>query len=312
MNGQLIRELEALGGDILPASLRECDEIVIDQPGFKTRIALWGGHLVSFIPTGQEDVLFQSSNEGAKTRFGRRHFGVPVCWPWFGANEKHSDYPAHGLARYFRWELAEVGRFKNDDVKIVLRLASEEHPLIEEMWPQAFELRQVFRFSADGFSINFSAANLSEKSMPVSEALHTYFHVGDNKTTQVHGLDGVIYIDKLDKGERKQQKGIVSPFEYIDSVYLESPDVCEIHDASLQRKIIVRSKGSQSTVLWNPGPELAKKRSDMEDEDYRRFVCVETANAMNDAYDIKPGDMHQLRVSVSVEPLEPAETTESV
>lgn len=304
MNGQLIRELEALGGEVLPASLRECDEIVIDQPGFKARIALWGGHLVSFIPTGQEDILFQSANEGAQTRFGRRHFGVPVCWPWFGANDKQKDYPAHGLARYFRWEFTEAGTFKNGDAKIVLRLASENHPLIEEMWPQAFELRQVFRFTNDGFSINFSAANLSETPMAVSEALHTYFHVGDNKTTEVHGLDGTIFVDKLDKGARKVQSGIVTPFECLDSVYLESPDECQVIDPVLQRKIIVRSEGSQSTVLWNPGPELAKQRTDMEDKDYRQFVCVETANALNDSYVIAPGDMHQLRLSVTLDALQ--------
>lgn len=303
MNGQLIQELEELGGDLLPASLRECDEIVIDQPGFSARIALWGGHLVSFIPAGQKDVLFQSANQGALTRFGRRHFGVPVCWPWFGANEKKLDYPAHGLARYFRWQFSEAGRFKNGDVKIVLRLASEDHPLVEEMWPQAFELRQVFRFTSDGFSINFSAANLSDQAMPVSEALHTYFHVGDNSTTQVHGLDKTSFVDKLDGGARKKQDGVVTPFECLDSVYIDSPDECTIHDVSFNRKLTVRSEGSQSTVLWNPGPELAKKRADMEDEDYRHFVCVETANALDNAYKIEPGDMHQLRLSVTVESL---------
>ncbi|SBS26552.1 Putative glucose-6-phosphate 1-epimerase [Marinomonas spartinae] len=303
MNGQLIQELEALGGDLLPASLRECDEIVIDQPEYHARIALWGGHLVSFVPTGQKDLLFQSANQGDQTRFGRRHFGVPVCWPWFGANEKQLDYPAHGLARYFRWQFSEAGRFKNGDVKIVLRLASEDHPLLEEMWPQAFELRQVFRFTGDGFSINFSAANLSDKSMAVTEALHTYFHVGDNRQVQVQGLDGVSFIDKLDNGARKKQSGVITPFECLDSVYIDSPDECVIEDVSFARKITLRTEGSQSTVLWNPGPELAKKRADMEDEDYRHFVCVETANALNNGYEIASGEMHQLRLSVTVEAL---------
>ena len=77
-------------------------------------------HLESFIPAGQEDLLFQSENQGGEGRFGRRHFGVPVCWPWFGANYVHDDYPAHGLARYFRWDFIEAGRFKNGDVKIAV------------------------------------------------------------------------------------------------------------------------------------------------------------------------------------------------
>lgn len=302
MDAQLMRELEELGGEIRPNSLRECDEIIIDQPSFSARIALWGGHLVSFIPMGQQDVLFQSDNEGALTRFGRRHFGVPVCWPWFGANTEDDDLPAHGLARYFRWQLVEVGRFKNGDAKIVIRLASEDHPLIEEMWPHAFELRQVFRLG-EGFSVNFSAANLSDKTMPISEALHTYFRVGDNKTAQVQGLDGVQYVDKFDDGQKKQQVGAVSPCEELDRVYLDAPQDTVLEDPALQRKLVISSEGAQSTVLWNPGEALAKLRTDMEDEDYRQFVCVETANALDNAYKIAAGEMHQLRVTVRIEPL---------
>lgn len=305
MDAQLMRELEELGGEIRPNSLRECDEIIIDQPSYSARIALWGGHLVSFVPSGQADLLFQSENEGAQTRFGRRHFGVPVCWPWFGANTEDDDLPAHGLARYFRWQLVEVGRFKNGDAKVVIRLASEDHPLIEEMWPHAFELRQVFRLG-DGFSINFSAANLSDKDMSVSEALHTYFNVGDNHTAQVHGLEGVTYVDKFDDGKEKVQRGVVSPCEELDRVYRDAPDKVELVDPSLARKLLIESEGARSKVLWNPGEALAKLRTDMEEDDFRRFVCVETANALSNAYKIPAGDMHQLRFTVHVEPLEQA------
>lgn len=303
MDAQLMRELEELGGEIRPNSLRECDEIIIDQPSYSARIALWGGHLVSFVPSGQADLLFQSTNEGAQTRFGRRHFGVPVCWPWFGANTEDDDLPAHGLARYFRWQLVEVGRFKNGDAKIVIRLASEDHPLIEEMWPHAFELRQVFRLG-EGFSINFSAANLSDKDMLISEALHTYFHIGDNQTAQVHGLDGTTYVDKFDEAKEKVQQGFVSPCEELDRVYLDAPDRVELVDPSFKRKLLIESEGACSKVLWNPGEALAKLRADMEDEDHRHFVCIETANALSNAYKIPAGEMHQLRFTVHMELLE--------
>ncbi|RDL43271.1 D-hexose-6-phosphate mutarotase [Marinomonas piezotolerans] len=303
MNAQLIQELEALGGEILPSSLRDCDEIIIDQPSYKARIALWGGHLVSFVPSGQADLLFQSANEGAQTRFGRRHFGVPVCWPWFGAHRDDEHFPAHGLARYFRWDLVEVGRFKNGDVKIVIRLASEDHPLIEEMWPYAFELRQVFRLG-DGFSINFSAANLSEESMPISEAMHTYFHVGSNQASSVVGLDGIRYVDKFNEGKEFTQEGSVAPCEELDRVYLDAPNQLELVDSAFSRKLVIETEGSCSTVLWNPGAALAALRTDMEDDDYQHFVCVETANALGNSYKIKPGEMHQLRVSVKVEAIE--------
>lgn len=302
MDAQLMRELEELGGVIRPNGLRECDEILIDQPGFSAKIALWGGHLVSFIPTGQPDWLYQSENEGAQTRFGKRHFGIPVCWPWFGAHKTQEDFPSHGVARYFRWQLVEAGRFKNGDVKIVIRLASEEHPLIEELWPYNFELRQVFRFG-DGFSVNFSAANLSDKDMPVSEALHTYFHVGDNTMVRVAGLDGKTFIDKFNAGTQSVQAGEVSPCDTLDRVYIDSPESVELIDPAFQRKFLIQSEGAFSTVLWNPGEALAKLRTDMNDVDYRHFVCVESANALTNEYVIPAGDMHQLRLTVQVESL---------
>ncbi|MBM6552010.1 D-hexose-6-phosphate mutarotase [Marinomonas ostreistagni] len=303
MDAQLMRELEELGGEIRPASLRDCDEIIIDQPGFSARIALWGGHLVSFVPAEQTDWLFQSDNEGVETRFGRRHFGVPVCWPWFGANQDDDDLPAHGLARYFRWQLVEVGRFKNGDVKLVIRLASEDHPLLEEMWPYAFELRQVFRLG-EGFSINFSAANLSDQAMPVSEALHTYFRVGDNQAARVSGLDGVTYIDKFNEGKQSTQEGDVTPCEELDRVYINSPEQVRLHDPKLGRTLLIESQGARSTVLWNPGEALAKLRADMEEGDQSHFVCVETANALANQYQIAAGDMHQLRLTVRAESLD--------
>ncbi len=303
MNGRLMKDLEELGGEIRPASFKKCDEIIIDQPGFSATIALWGGHLKSFVPAGQEDLLFQSSQPGGEGRFSRQHFGIPVCWPWFGAHETQSDFPAHGLARYFRWEFIEAGHFKNGDVKIVIRLASEDHPLIEEMWPQAFELRQVFRFSRKGFRINFSAANLSDQPMAVSEALHTYFNVSDNQTAQVHGLDQVAYVDKFDGGNRKLQNGIVTPCDTMDRVYLSAPETCEIQDPGLQRRLVIHTEGSNSTILWNPGAEIAKQRTDMMDEDFRRFVCVEAGNALSDAYEIPPGGIHQLKLKVKHKPL---------
>ncbi|ADZ92861.1 D-hexose-6-phosphate mutarotase [Marinomonas mediterranea] len=302
MNGQLIKELEEVGGEILPSNIRDCDEIVINQPSFTARIALWGGHLVSFTPTGQEDWLFQSENEGADNRFGRRHFGVPVCWPWFGAHDSESDYPSHGLARYFRWKLIEVGRFKNGDIKVVLRLRSEDHPLVEEMWQQPFELKLTFRLG-EGFSVSLNAENMSDKPFTVSEAFHTYFRVSNNQKTLISGLGGVSYIDKIDNSGTKVQDGVVTPCDSMDRVYLNAPKLTEIHDKKLKRKFIVESKGSHSTVLWNPGEALAKMRTDIEDHEYKSFVCVETANALANSYVLEPGDSHKLKLSVSCESL---------
>ncbi|EAQ64975.1 dihydroxy-acid dehydratase [Marinomonas sp. MED121] len=301
MDKQLMEDLELIGGTLKPSSLRGCDEILIEQPGFSSRIALWGGHLMSFIPSGEDDLLFQSENFAGDSRFSRIHMGVPVCWPWFGAHEKNTDLPAHGLARYFRWQLAEAGHFKNGDVKIQLKLASEQHPLIEEMWTNSFELRLVLRLG-DGFEVNFSAANLSDNSVTISEALHTYFKVGNSEETQITGLDGVSYQDKF-AGVEAKQRGSIQPCTELDRVYLDAPKTSLILDPVLNRQLTVYQEGAASTVVWNPGEKRAKARTDLNDEEYLDFVCVESANALSNAYLLEPGSIHQLKMKVSWEKL---------
>ncbi|MCZ2723667.1 D-hexose-6-phosphate mutarotase [Marinomonas sp. 15G1-11] len=301
MDHQLINELEAIGGEIRASSFKGCDEILIEQPGFSARIALWGGHLSSFMPNGEPDILFQSSHDGSDTRFSRKHFGVPVCWPWFGANVQQPDLPAHGLARYFRWELEEVGRFKNGDIKVVIKLESEKHPLIEDMWPQAFELKQVFRLG-DGFQVKFSAANLSNEPIQVSEALHTYFRVGDSALAVIKGLDKTEYEDKF-AGGRHRQTGTISPCVYLDRVYLDAEPMTYLEDPVLGRRISIETEGTACVVVWNPGEELAKERNDMNDEDYQSFVCVESANALENAHTVGPREIYHFKMKIKSERL---------
>lgn len=302
MDSQLISKLEAVGGELFAASFKGCDEIVIDQPGFTAKISLWGGHLTSFVQNSSEDLLFQSSNDGSDSRFGRKHFGVPICWPWFGANTDFTDLPAHGLARYFRWELEEIGRFKNGDVKVVIKLESDKHPLIEDMWPQAFELKQVFRLG-DGFQVNFSAANLSNESIQVSEAFHTYFHVGDSTLSEVKGLDGLEYIDKFMGGDQHQQQGKISPCTFLDRIYLDAPSVTYLDDPVFNRRISITTEGTSCVVVWNPGEELSRERSDLLDEDYRSFVCVESANALAKMHTVGPREIYHLKMKVTSDTL---------
>ena len=301
MDKQLMEDLEMIGGILTPTSLRGCDEILIEQPGFSAKIALWGGHLVSFKPESEPDLLFQTENTVGDSRFSKIHMGIPVCWPWFGAHEKNSDLPAHGLARYFRWELAEAGHFKNGDVKIQLKLASEQHPLIEDMWADAFELRLVFRLG-DGFEVNFSAANLSDNKVLISEALHTYFKVGNSEEASVEGLSGVDYHDKF-KGLKATQSGDIQPCVELDRVYIDAPESCTVIDPVLGRKLIICHEGAASTVVWNPGAEKAKARVDLNDPEYLDFVCVESANALSNAYSLDPGSIHQIKLKVKWEKL---------
>ena len=87
----------------------------------------------------------------------------------------------------------------------------------------------------------------------------------------------------------------------VDRVYLDSVNDCVIDDPGYKRHIVIKKRGSQSTVVWNPWRETAAKMGDLGDEGYLHMLCVESANAADDVVQLAPGDTHRLWVSSSVE-----------
>jgi glucose-6-phosphate 1-epimerase len=67
------------------------------------------------------------------------------------------------------------------------------------------------------------------------------------------------------------------------------------------RRIIVEKSGSDSTVVWNPWIDKTKGMSDMASDDWKGLICVETANAADNAVHLSPGASHKLTASIHVE-----------
>ena len=82
--------------------------IEIDNALATAKIALQGGHIISWQPKLQEQpVLWVSSN--ARYEKGRSiRGGVPICWPWFGAHPTDGTLCPHGFARVIPWQLIEA------------------------------------------------------------------------------------------------------------------------------------------------------------------------------------------------------------
>ena len=52
-------------------------------------------------------------------------------------------------------------------------------------------------------------------------------------------------------------------------------------------------------MVWNPGDAGAAAIGDMPDEGWRTFVCLEAANASEDAIELEPGQRHRLSQVIS-------------
>ena len=57
-------------------------------------------------------------------------------------------------------------------------------------------------------------------------------------------------------------------------------------------------------MIWNPWEEKAQQMVDMgEPDEWRRMICVETANALENSVVISPGRTHTMSVEYHVEML---------
>lgn len=251
-------------------SRRQLDElelIVVDHPQVKASFALQGAHLLSFKPAGEEEVLWLSGNTPFKNGIALRG-GVPVCWPWFGPAQQQG-LPAHGIARILPWTLTA---HNEDENGVVLTFELQSSDATREQWPHDFTLFARFKL-CQTCEIELEAHGEFE----TTSALHTYFNVGDISAVKVSGL-GDRFIDKVNNAQEDVLTDGVQTFpDRTDRVYL-NPEACSvIHDGALNRAIEVIHHHHSNVVGWNPGPALSVSMTDMPDDGYKTFVCVESA-----------------------------------
>lgn len=245
-------------------------------------IALHGAHLIDYRRTGEAPVIFTSGD--AIYREGKAiRGGIPVCWPWFGACE---GKPAHGYARTSFWTLQQVESIEEATRLIFTLPAREDCSLAAKL-----EFRIGKRLE-----LVLTTTNEGDAPQTFSEALHTYFAVGDSRQTRIHGLEGTTYIDEVGETTTRTQDGLVTFPDEVDRIY-QSDATVVIEDGASQRRIEIAKTGSRDTVVWNPGMEKGSAMGDLCDTEIHRFVCAESTNV--DAITISPGESHSLTLTIS-------------
>ncbi len=244
------------------------------------RFFLHGAHVVDFQPAGEEPVLFLSSE--AVYRDGKAiRGGVPICFPWFNAKklpngDVDQDSPAHGLVRQQPWQMLSSSK-EEAGLQVVLGLYSE---------PYRLEYKLTF---GSKLHVNMTIHNVSEQTQEPEVALHTYFRVADLGEMTVEGdVVGLPFLDQL-TGET--HPGANAPIAFnaeTDRIYHGAAPRIDVCDPAANRKVILESSGSSSTVVWNPWIAKAARMADFGDEEYQQMCCVETANIGEDRMRVAP------------------------
>ncbi|WP_329350722.1 D-hexose-6-phosphate mutarotase [Vibrio natriegens] len=257
-------------------------------------IALHGGHVVSYKPQGQEDLIWMSEKAVFDGKAALRG-GIPVCWPWFG----RIAAPAHGFARTTEWELIEHRENENG---VIVELALFPSEKTHQIWPHMFEARLLVEVG-DELKVTLKVLNIDDEAWAFSGALHTYLNVGDVLQAQTSGM-GSEYIDSLKGNEVCQGGEVLQLTDTIDRVYTQPEAQILVKDPVLGRTLSVENHGHNSAVLWNPWAEGAQSMGDMADNGYETMLCVESAlhaSSIDQGKTLQPGESYELVTVISAQ-----------
>ena len=272
--------------------------IEINNAKAHATISTYSGQVLSYRPKSQkDDLLFVSDKayyEDGKAIKG----GIPVCWPWFGADPDDLGRTAHGFVRNRQWEVIGSESLADGSTKVVMAMVDSDET--RAIWPHPFKL-SIEITVGDSLKLALVTHNTGDDSVTISQALHTYFYVGDISKVQVLGLDGIEYLDKVDEFSEKIQSGSVTINSEVDRIYKGVTGELVIDDESLARKIRITSRGCSTIVVWNPWNEIAASMGDLNDDDYKKMICVETANAGPETVEIAAGSEYRLEADYTIE-----------
>lgn len=235
---------------------------ITSADGAEATVTLFGAHLVSWKSADGTERLFlseKSALDGSKAIRG----GVPVIFPQFA---ERGTGMRHGFARMSTWRVAAgdtpgaaTFALNQDDLA----------PAIARAWPHRFELQLTVSIEGARLSLSLVVYNSGREPFAFSSALHTYFLVDDIDDVRIGGLySGVLRIG----GKH-------------DKIYYDVGGAMTL--AQDRGALVLTQLGFPDAVVWNPGEADTAALSDMERDDYRRFVCIEPA--MIDPVTLQPG-----------------------
>lgn len=271
---------------------------LITTPHATAAITPYGAHLLSYRLTSESDDLLFLSEKAIFSEGTPIRGGVPICWPWFGPDPKQLNRPDHGLVRTRMWRVASS--YVTPDRECIITFEITDTPETYALWPHHFHLTLKVSVGQQ-LTMELTTHNLGETPMELTQALHTYFRIGDTQHTRITGLEGCTYSDKTDESRKKWEENPIIIEDETDRIYPTDGQDIVIQDDLLKRHIRIKSEGSKTAVVWNPWIRVCEQKADLASDDYKKMVCIETANAGKEIITLQPHTSHMLKAVYSIE-----------
>ncbi len=259
-------------------------------------ICMYGAQVTSFQPHKTMGILWMSpeSNfvEGVPVRGG-----IPVCFPWFGPHKTDPSKPQHGFGRLMYWNLIETASLPSDETFVKLQLCSNTET--KKFWEHDF-CAELSVIVGKTLKVTLKVTNTSSIPFEYTCALHSYYNISSVEEISIEGLQGTKYFDQLEPGEFVQEPENLEIHNAETRHYLNTESDCIINDPVFNRRIRVAKSGSKVTTVWNPWEEACMKTTDLADDAYHSFVCIEAVNAFDDLIKLLPGESHETSAFIGI------------
>jgi glucose-6-phosphate 1-epimerase len=188
--------------------------------------------------------------------------GIPLMFPQFGDS---GPLRKHGFVRDLQWNLvAETQDAGYKNLSYALDIKATDFP----EWPFDASLQLNARLSLQTLSIGLSVLNTGAQAFTFTGGFHPYFAISSRKDILVNGLEGLPFKDSF-PGDNAYE---LNADALVERQYMGNADI-RFYNGSHWLKIT--ASGFDSWMVWNPGSVGATKISDLPDEDWDRFICIE-------------------------------------
>lgn len=193
--------------------------------------------------------------------------GQPVLFPQFAES---GPLKKHGFVRDLVWRICEDTQSEEQhSVVYATEVSAKDFP----EWPYEAALILSVEARPGCISQKLNIKNTGNATFSWTGGLHPYFLIGNYREASLDGLEGVRYFDRYAPGVQYIQSGPV--------VWNEAP--CEkLFDRAPELKLwtgtnclTLQTEGFDQWMVWNPGLDGAKSITDLPDEDWNKFVCIE-------------------------------------
>ena len=212
--------------------------------------------------------------------------GIPLMFPQFGDS---GPLRKHGFVRDLQWNLvAETKDAEGKNLFYVLDVKATDFP----EWPFDAALKFDVCLSLQMLSIGSSVQNTGAQAFTFTGGFHPYFAISSRKDIMLNGLEGLPFKDSF-PGDNAYE---LNSDALVERQYMGNAEI-RFYNGSHWLKIT--ASGFDSWMVWNPGSVGATKISDLPDEDWDRFICIEPI-ILAEPKTVLPGDAFKGEMVVSV------------